>query len=271
MPHLFLPLRPGKYALGMMVQSDNFWADLNAWTYLIGGFSFIIGSVFFLPKYEELANVGSWIFFVASIFYLLVALHDAAELAQHHGGRLELNIDSAAALNYIIGSIVFILGSVFFLPDVGLYTPGAYCFIIGSLCFLVGAVLNGLQIFEAKTKRDAQYLLLIAMSYIIGSVMFLIPSVPYLFEFDTISDEDEIYTFLAAIYIVGSLMFTVGGAINFHRSKAFQELQKRLGVENDAEENEGQDETPEQPLFLLTTEEPKSPPPMESITTQVTA
>ena len=210
---------------------------------------FVIGSVFFLPKYSDLEPVGSWIFFVASIFYLIVAFHDALELTHKNRenmslGQLFLNIDFAAALNYMFGSILFMVGSVLFLPDVALFAAGAWCFIIGSFNFTAGAILNGLQIFEATTKQDAQYLLLTAMSYIIGSVAFLIPSIPYLFSFETESDEEKIDTFLAAIYIAGSVCFTVGGCINFYRSEALVDLEEEMGFSKGEEKSEEEEEIP---------------------------
>ncbi len=130
-----------------------------------------------------------------------------------------------AAVSYIGGSILFILGSIFFLPTVGLYSAGAYSFIFGSLLFVIGAILNGLQIFDATTKRDAQYMLMTAMFYVVGSVMFLVTSIPYLFSFDSTSDETKIDAFLAGIYIGGSICFTVGGIINYHR---YAGLRKRV-------------------------------------------
>ena len=93
MPHLFIPLRQRIYALGLQKQphpiigflsSDNFWEDFNVWVYLIGGIMFVIGSFYFLPRYDHLEPVGCWLFIIASIFWLIVSLHDAAELAVFH-------------------------------------------------------------------------------------------------------------------------------------------------------------------------------------------
>ena len=45
---------------------------------------FIIGSVYFLPKYENHEEAGCWLFIIASILWLIVSLHDAAELSFFH-------------------------------------------------------------------------------------------------------------------------------------------------------------------------------------------
>ena len=76
MPHLFIPLRPRKYALGMgkddptdrhpilgFLQSEKFWEAFNVWIYL---------------------KAGCWLFIIASILWLIVSLHDAAELSFFH-------------------------------------------------------------------------------------------------------------------------------------------------------------------------------------------
>lgn len=49
-----------------------------------GGIMFVIGSFYFLPRYDHLEPVGCWLFIIASIFWLIVSLHDAAELAVFH-------------------------------------------------------------------------------------------------------------------------------------------------------------------------------------------
>ena len=138
------------------------------------------------------------------------------------------NVNSADCLNYFVGCILFILGSIFYLPSSGLYLAGAMCFITGSILFVVGAILNGLQIFEAKSKRDAQYMLMTAMFYVIGSVMFLVGSVPYLYNYQSSEVESKVDTFLASVYITGSLFFAIGGVVNFHRSRVGQKLRREI-------------------------------------------
>lgn len=235
MPHLFAPSRPHTYSLGinagiLSVQtSHDFWERFNAWVYLIGGVMFTIGSAFFLPQLGAEEAVGCWIFVAASVMWLIVSIHDAMELGYFVNDRLHfpaLDIDGAAAIIYISGSILYIMGSVFFLPNVAMFTPGAYCFIFGSILFVGGAIINGLQIFETKTKIDAQCMLLTAMFYVEGSVMFLVASIPYLFTFDDEADERKVDTFLGGIFIGGSLCFTVGGAINFHRMRMARKKHK---------------------------------------------
>ena len=234
MPHLILPYRPQTYGSryksttddengGSKLNKHHFWENFNAWVYLVGGLMFIVGSIFFLPKYEDLEPVGSWIFVVASVLYVIVAIHDYYVIQFIHASITKwVWIDRSAAWSYITGSTLFIAGSIFFLPTVANYTAGAWTFIIGSTMFVAGAMLHGLQIYEAETQWDSQYLLLSAMLYILGSALFLVASIPYLLNLESVEDTTAIDAFAAGVYLFGSLCFFVGGALNFRRNKLVQ-------------------------------------------------
>lgn len=218
MPH-FVTNRPRRFAIFSAVEKLTLqfgWEVLNTLVYEVGGVMFVIGSVFFLPAYEEYVSVGSWLFFAASIFYIVVSAHDCVEIFYQPSDTPY--IDAGAAASYLIGAIVFLIGSVLFLPTIGKYDAGALCFIGGSLLFVHGAVLNAMQIFQAPSARAARYLLLTAVCYIIGSTMFVVASVPYLFPFESAKDEELIFRWLAQQYIVGSLFFLLGGLINGFRA-----------------------------------------------------
>ena len=204
-----------------------FWECFNTGTYFIGGYMFVAGSILFLPAYEEHVAIGSWIFVVASILYIVVSLHDLMEmiyfreeesvmhLPTAHLKRSISPVDFLAAFVYLLGASIFTVGSLLFLPSVGQYHPGAWCFIIGSLFFVVGALCNAWQIFEAQTAGQARYMLSVALCYTVGSVIFVLASIPYLFEFVSQKDETRIYQFLAGQYILGSIFFAIGGTINW--------------------------------------------------------
>jgi VIT1/CCC1 family predicted Fe2+/Mn2+ transporter len=150
MPHLFAN-RSRKFAL--LKDEDKLglhmaWQWVSAFLYIIGGILLVVGSVLFLPKYEEYAVDGSSMFLVASIIYLWVSAHDIMEVlkAPREEGTNDLILDLTAGLSYAIGAILFIIGSIFFLPESYHAIPAAWCFIIGSLLFDVGACVNAVQI-----------------------------------------------------------------------------------------------------------------------------
>lgn len=220
MPHVFLN-RPRIFNLSEEVVGHFKWEIINTVFYEIGGFILLAGSVLFLPKYAEIQYIGSWLFVAASVFYLTVSAHDILEIFRHRS-TIDLDsdlLDIIAATAYLIGAICFILGSLFFLPVVELFLFGAYTFIIGSILFVVGAVVNSIQIFDSPTRESSLYANLTAVSYVIGSTLYLAGSIPYLWDFDNPEDSEIITRYLAELFIVGSILFILGGTFNIYRAK----------------------------------------------------
>ncbi|CAB9507592.1 expressed unknown protein [Seminavis robusta] len=202
------------------LRKKYFWESVNAIFYVLGGILLTIGSILFLPQYEDIQYVGAWIFIVASCLYLTVSGHDLIEI-NNHGGLFNPNhlSDLVAATSYLIGAINFILGSVFFLPHVAMFKAGAINFIMGSVLFVVGAIVNSIQIFDSPTRLTAFYANLVAVFFVVGSTFYLSASVPYLFELDTTRDNVEVDKFAAILYIWGSLLFTFAGFLNIYRTR----------------------------------------------------
>ena len=226
MPHLFVN-RLRHYSIGGApddLRNQFKWEIVNAICYLTGGIIFIAGSVMFLPKYEELTALGCWLFVIGSFFYLFVACHDLYEVL-HSTTTTETEqeskkkaVDAMAASAYIGGGVVFIIGSYQFLPSVEMYTAGSYNFIVGSLLFIGGAVTNSIQIFDSPTAESAMYANFTAVCYVIGSTLFLSGSVPYLMDFESDHDKIQIHRYLGVQFVLGSVLFLVGGTINLWRA-----------------------------------------------------
>jgi hypothetical protein len=224
MPHLFVN-RPRLHNLtknSRDLQAQFCWETVNAVLYKIGGVLFIVGSIFFFPRFEAYANLGAWIFFAGSLVYLVVTVHDLAEVRHH--GRLSKTHDRdtileyVAAASYVWGTILFTVGSVFFLSTVGWFKAGAWCFVIGSLLFVVGACINVLQIVQSSSIKILQLMNLTAIAFVVGSVLFTVASVPYLWIVTAKSDRTTLYAFLAWQYLVGSGLFFLGGVFNYWKA-----------------------------------------------------
>lgn len=206
------------------------WEAINSAAYLTGGILFVIGSIFFLPRYADYINVGSYLFVVGSILYLIVSGHDLHEelhSSKTLGDNAWGSFNLIACAVYIVGATVFIVGSVLFLPGVQQYTGGALCFIAGSILFVVGAIMNALQIFQGQTAWNMQAMLVISLCYVVGSTLFVVASIPYLFTFQAAADEERVYRFLGAQYIAGSVFFLIGGTVNYYRAR--QTTLQKLG------------------------------------------
>jgi hypothetical protein len=237
MPHLFVN-RPRLHDLIGKEPSlrDQFrWETINAVIYQAGGLFFIAGSVFFFPKLSAYANLGAWIFILGSLLYLVVTGHDMAEVIQYDRTRVRPptvwdRLEFWAARTYVVGTILFVAGSIFFLSSVGLFTSGAWCFVIGSLLFVVGATINVLQIVQAANLLTLQLMNLTALTFVTGSLLFMVASIPYLWQFANISDREKVDAFLAWQYLAGSFLFFAGGLLNYRRAYAVIQGEIRKGV-----------------------------------------
>jgi len=233
MPHL-IANRPRLYDLTGTrpgAREEFRWETINAVAYKVGGVIFVVGSILFFPALERWSDVGAWLFVVGSLLYLVVNIHDAIEAILHRralshtpertGLNLtvaKLTLETIAIGTYLAGSVLFIVGSLFFLSEVDWVTGGAWCFAIGSVLFVVGASVNILQIIQAETLVTMQLMNLTAVTFVIGSVLFAVASVPYLWSFASGSDRRTVLTYLAAQFVLGSALFLVGGFLNYIRA-----------------------------------------------------
>jgi len=224
MPHMFVN-RPRLHNLtkGRLDLEAHFrWETINAVIYKVGGVLFIIGSLFFFPRFEAHADIGAWTYFVGSLLYLIVTGHDLLEVLQHwravnHQGRDQI-LEYTAAATYFWGTILFAAGSIFFLSAVGWFYAGAWTFVSGSLLFVTGACINVLQIVKHRSMVTLQLMNLTAVSFVVGSVLFTVASIPYLWTEKALSDRTTLYTFLAWQYLTGSVLFFFGGVFNYWRA-----------------------------------------------------
>jgi len=238
MPHLFTN-RPRLHDLSASrsdVRAQFRWETINAVAYKLGGVIFVIGSVLFFPRFEEYADLGALVFFGGSLIYLVVTVHDLLEVRRawretdRHGRALVL--DLVAAYGYVWGTVMFTIGSVFFLSWVGWYTAGAWCFILGSALFVLGACVNVLQVVRAGSLLTLQLMNLTAVTFVVGSVLFLVASVPYLWHVSSDASRYTLHSFLAWQYLAGSVLFLAGGVFNYWRAYlVMREEIARLGNE----------------------------------------
>ncbi|MBB4122419.1 YrhK family protein [Martelella radicis] len=234
MPHMFVNRpRIHDFVADDPDNRKNFrWETINAAAYQLGGLVFIFGSICFFPALSFLADIGAWTFFFGSLLYLLVTGHDLVEVFIHARERKGIatlwdRLEFWAAWTYVAGTLLFVAGSIFFLSSVGWETAGAWCFIIGSVLFVVGAVINVIQIVQADDLVTLQMMNLTAVTFVVGSTLFAVASIPYLWEVSSPADEVRIDGFLAWQYLVGSGLFFIGGLLNYRR--AYRIVAQALG------------------------------------------
>ncbi|WP_174801170.1 YrhK family protein [Martelella limonii] len=225
MPHMFVN-RPRDHDVAADAPEErrNFrWETINAICYQLGGAVFIFGSICFFPALSDYADLGAWIFVFGSLLYLLVTGHDLLEVfvhAREREGQATVwdRLEFWAAWAYVIGTLLFVAGSVCFLSAFDMVNAGAGCFITGSILFVVGAVINVIQIVQADDLVTLQMMNLTALTFVVGSALFAVASIPYLWSFANPADERQLTGFLAWQYLVGSLLFFIGGLFNYRRA-----------------------------------------------------
>ena len=223
MPHLFVN-RHRAYDLSTSSEKVGrtfVWESVNSILYVIGGLTFVVGSVFFFPVLDVELDWGVWAFFTGSILYLVVTLHDLVEVLRY-GGRRRYDrkgrgLEIVAATGYLSGTVLFLVGSAFFFTFVGLIDAGAWCFIIGSVLFTASAFVNVLQVHHFTSAALKLYNLT-AVTFVAGAVLFTTASIPYLWHAGQSAFATELFAFLAAQYLVGSILFFAGGALNYRRA-----------------------------------------------------
>ncbi|WP_213160915.1 YrhK family protein [Kaustia mangrovi] len=175
-----------------------------------------------LPRFEAYANLGAWLFFFGSLLYLVVTGHDMVEVRRfwkrnrrHTPGE---KLEYTAASSYLGGTILFTAGSLFFLSWWGWLMLGSWCFVIGSALFVVGASVNVLQIVRARSLITMQLMNLTAVTFVVGSTLFVVASVPYLWTIESAGDHYVLFSFIAWQYLAGSILFFMGGVFNYYRA-----------------------------------------------------
>lgn len=199
------------------------WETLNALVYTLGGAIFVVGSVLFFPGLEAWEDIGAGAFLAGSLLYLLVTGHDLLEVVVDQRRAMLQSavwrgIELSAAVFYFAGTVLFVGGSVCFFSAVDMVPAGAWSFLVGSLLFVFGAVANILQIVMAATLKTMQLLNLTAVSFVVGSVLFAVASVPFLWDVAASADRRQIDAYLAWLFVVGSLLFLIGGLFNYWRA-----------------------------------------------------
>ena len=60
---------------------------------------------------------------------------------------------------------------------------------------------------------------LTAITFVTGSMLFVVASIPYLFTLQSAADQRTVDAFLAGQYVIGSALFLLGGVFNYRRAR----------------------------------------------------
>lgn len=121
---------------------------LGPFCMLGGGVFFLIASVLYLPQLgyrsfadTTLANLGTWIFRIGSIFYLggsVRGLYSVSQAVKDNGSSLSTVVTVTGIMAYVVGAIMYITGGILSQK----HSKGfAETWVVGSAFFVFGAVL----------------------------------------------------------------------------------------------------------------------------------
>jgi hypothetical protein len=198
-----------RIAMSDVKESDQIESrNVHGLALVLGGALYVVGSVLFLPQLSQYADISAWCFVVGSTPYLIVAVIEAFASK----GRAEFTISATSAL----AAACFLVGSVFFLSYVAIFPIGSGMFLFGCLLLTIGNV-TGLLCLAGSSRM----LIMVDLSFLVGSTIFIIASIPYMFDFQAAANNIQISTFLASLYIVGSFFFLLAGGFRHAYDGAF--------------------------------------------------
>lgn len=208
--------------------SHKAWETFTAFSYEVGGVTFVAGSIFFFPALSDYLAVGDWLFFFGSVLYLIVTGHDLLEVFKywrtHDTDTFADRIEMLCATSYVFGSVLFVVGSIFFLPSLHTAVPGCWCFIIGSALFVIGGFVNILQVVEAPSLIYMQLFNFTVAQFVVGSALFLVATIPYLWHLAAPA-EYRISTLAASMFLFASILFFTGGVAIYYRKLVNDKLE----------------------------------------------
>jgi len=257
---------------------ENYVEYIDHIIFLLAMLGFVIGSVFFFPQFDPGNGLGEYIFTVASLMVLYLngndlvevlkapssssnnnnnhavvirksnrasgvttqpnhttSLDDHFEQQQQENSTKDQRLDVLAPVFYIIGALLFTGPFFIWFP-----LTGGWLFVIGSLFFILGAFVNSLQIWDSPDRISAQMANTIVILYVIGSTMFFVASLPYVYTYDDERDTSLIDDISSSFYLIGSILYFVTGILEIRRS---QYIKKHRFFENNDDDSDDDDDS----------------------------
>lgn len=204
---------------------------------LFAGIIFVIGSVCLLPPYCRNVNLfvsGCVLFVVGALIY--VGLSGFTLLESYRQRSVISGAKITEHTLFFVGSLIFVYGTFLFWPEKGrLYTyaeafhklsivqayglmvpelEATVLFIIGSAIFAFAAFVGALSLGPEDTEENKMHLCISILNFV-GSLLFVVGSIPYLPHLKCTDDEVAVG---AWCYVVGSILFCSGGVTGLVKS-----------------------------------------------------
>ncbi|EGZ16949.1 hypothetical protein PHYSODRAFT_504294 [Phytophthora sojae] len=214
-----------------LLESWEKWLEVSrVLAYLLGSLLFLLGSIYFFPKYSAVWDgkgglFGSWDFVVGcALFWIGANLDFIQTIRYNHRTPLRQVLRAFTALFNYMATSIFILGGLYFLPSWYVKAPelGCWAFIIGCVLFCLAALADVLFIcMTHEDPHDSGFRVsnlfswgtLSVLGTFVGALCFIIGSWFYMPGFINRVDEGTHYMNTAiTYYVLGSVSFIVSSA-----------------------------------------------------------
>jgi len=208
------------------------WRLYHGINYMIGGITFLVGSLMYFPEVNGL-ETGGWLFTVGSAAFLLADLHewwfnrvgccgdrgncvDGPDLRAAAVGQGQ-SPGACNGINFfwsVIGSALYLAGSIAFIPELDSLLAGQWLFIVGSAFIFTSqyAKIHRGGGALAVWREDAAAFVVDAMAGV-GGVFYFVGTILSLPAYDP---DDAATTRYADLFTLGGLAFSLSGlALNY--------------------------------------------------------
>ena len=119
------------------VDNTRTWRIWHSLNYFIGGCTFLLGSLALFPlagEYMDAAEVSAWLYTIGSFTFLLADITEWLHYTTIGCPFLQFSLNFFASAT---GSLLYLIGSACFIPVLDLAWLGSLLFIIGSAVIVI--------------------------------------------------------------------------------------------------------------------------------------
>jgi hypothetical protein len=210
------------------------WRRAHGFAYLIGGVTFLIGSIMYFPAVSDYV-AGGWCFTIGSFTFLFADLFewwmnnrvgcfmDAAYRKDYEekctegmrpanttGGMWDRAVNGVNFFYSALGSFLYLWGSIYFIPSLNVIVQGTWIFIFGSVIIFTSQSWK----LSRYTWSDDYPAAGVDLGACIGGLFYLLGSIMFL----PAEDSTDVATMAAAtLFTMGGLCFFLSGVFMEYR------------------------------------------------------
>ncbi len=134
------------------VDNSDQWKIWHGFNYIVGGITFLIGSILLFPFFNDYLNaakLSAWLYTIGSTTFLLADITEFLHFVTNDCRYLKYVINFFVS---VTGSFLYLVGSICFIPEVNKADWGMTIFIIGSFVIVIGQLWKLMRTFTGSNK-----------------------------------------------------------------------------------------------------------------------